>query len=382
MPLDVVPPEVLRQAIEACPSGMVGVNGAGVIVLANGEIERLFGYTRAELVGSPVEILLPEALRYKHTGQRNAFMHQPSARRLGTGRDFLGRRKDGREFPIEVGLNPQRIGDDIIVLCAVVDISERKRLERLQDEFVTTVSHELRTPMTSIAGSLGLLIGGACGTLPKSAAHLLAIAHSNCQRLVRLVNDILDIKKLEAGQTGFVLQLCSTRDLVEQAIEANRGFADSHHVRVELRAAKPFDVRVDPDRFIQVIVNLLSNACKFSTPGGKVVVAVERRETNVQISVRDHGAGIPPAFKPRVFERFAQGDSADGQSKSGSGLGLSIVRQIVTQMDGQVGFKDAPGGGTIFYVDLPSADRPAQEVDRNRRGPEVVPAKAKRRTAR
>ncbi len=248
MPVDAGPePEIFRLAVEASPSGMVVVDGAGAIVMINGEVERLFGYRREELLGRPVEVLLPDKFRDKHAGQRNGFMHCPGARRLGTGRDFQGRRKDGSEFPIEVGLNPQRIGSDVMVFCAIVDTSERKRLERLQDEFVTTVSHELRTPMTAISASLGLMIGGAAGSLSPSAAHLIEIAYANCRRLVRLVNDILDIKKLEAGQLELNFQRCGARALVEQAIEANHEFAEGYgvHIRVEA-AAEAFDVRSTP----------------------------------------------------------------------------------------------------------------------------------------
>jgi PAS domain S-box-containing protein len=350
-------PEIFRLAIEASPSGLVFVNGDGAIVLVNRKVERLFGYSREELLGRPVEILLPGKLRGKHANHRAGFLEHPETRHLGTGRDFLGRRKDGGEVPIEIGLNPVRVGGDVMVLCAIVDISERKRIERLQDEFVTTVSHELRTPMTSIAGSLGLLVGGAAGILPPSAAHLIEIAQANCQRLVRLVNDILDIKKLEFGQMDFNIQRCTARSLVEHAIEANRGYADGYGVRIRLHAvAEPIDIQVDPDRFVQVITNLLSNALKFSPAGEEVVVTIETSSDNVHIAVRDRGAGIPADFKPRIFDKFAQADTANGRQKSGTGLGLSIVRQIVMHMHGQIGFDDAPGGGTIFYVDLPSAD--------------------------
>jgi PAS domain S-box-containing protein len=363
MPVDtagegnVLAPEIFRLAVEASPSGMVVVSGDGAIVMINREVERLFGYWRAELLGRSVDILLPDKLRGKHANHRTGFLKHPDARHLGTGRDYLGRRKDGSEFPIEVGLNPMRIDGDVMVLCAIVDISERKRLELLQDEFVTTVSHELRTPMTSIAASLGLMVGGAAGSLSPSAAHLIEIAYVNCRRLVRLVNDILDIKQLESGQMGFQFQRCGARALVEQAIEANRGFGDGFDIRILLDAApEVFDVHVDPDRFVQVITNLISNALKFSLTGGEVVVGIAARGDNVRIDVRDHGPGIPAEFKPRVFEKFARAASTNGHHKVGTGLGLSIVRQILTHMQGQIGFDDAPGGGTIFYVDLPSAD--------------------------
>jgi signal transduction histidine kinase len=231
---------------------------------------------------------------------------------------------------------------------------ERKRLERLKDEFVSTVSHELRTPLTSIAGSLGLLMGNAAGHLPDAAVHLLAIAHTNSQRLVRLVNDILDIEKMESGQIVFKFGRVELRPLIEQAIEANRGFAQGSGVRIRLEdASADCDVRADPDRLAQVVTNLLSNAIKFSPADNEVVVAIKKRNDVISISVRDHGPGISDDFKPHIFERFAQADASSARQKGGTGLGLSIVKQIVERLGGAVGFADARGGGTIFHVKLP-----------------------------
>ena len=232
--------------------------------------------------------------------------------------------------------------------------TERKRLERLKDEFVSTVSHELRTPLTSISGALGLLTGNAAGTLPKPMARLLAIAHTNSQRLVRLVNDILDIEKMQAGRVLFNFSRVEVRPLVAQAIEANRAFAEGYGVRVRLEdACTAADVRADPDRLLQVVTNLLSNAIKFSPSDSEVVVAIEKATDVVRISVRDHGVGIPVDFRPLIFEKFAQADAGDARQKGGTGLGLSIVKQIVDRLCGQVGFADAPGGGTLFHVQLP-----------------------------
>jgi PAS domain S-box-containing protein len=353
-------PEIFRLAIEMCPSGMIAVDSRGAIVMVNGEIERLFGYTRDELLGRPIEILLPEQSRGKHVQQRTGFAARPAARHLGTGRDFNGRRKDGSEFPIEVGLNPTRIGDRLMVIAAVVDISERKRLEKMQDEFVATVSHELRTPLTSIAASLGLLRVSAADSLPQPAAHLLEIAETNCQRLVRMVSDILDLKKLDAGQMTFHFQRCEARALLEKAIDANHGLAASCGVGIRLDATPaPAVLYVDPDRFIQVITNLLANALKFTPAGQEVVAAIEKRDDNFRIGVRDHGAGIPAEFRPRMFQPFAQAEGTGGK-KGGTGLGLSIAQRIVAGMHGQIGFADAEGGGTVFYVDLPNADHLAR----------------------
>jgi len=246
------------------------------------------------------------------------------------------------------------------ILRALRYATERKRLERLKDEFVSTVSHELRTPLTSISGSLGLLMGNAAGSLPKPMARLLAIAHTNSQRLVRLVDDILDIEKMQAGGMVFNFSRVEVRPLVAQAIAANRGFAEGYGVRVRLDAARAAaDVRADPDRLLQVVTNLLSNAIKFSPADNEVVVTIEKGTDMVRLTVRDHGPGIPVDFKPLIFEKFAQADAGAARQKGGTGLGLSIVKQIVDRLSGEVGFADAPGGGTIFHVQLPCWDHVA-----------------------
>jgi DNA-binding response OmpR family regulator/anti-sigma regulatory factor (Ser/Thr protein kinase) len=197
-------------------------------------------------------------------------------------------------------------------------------------------------------------MGKTAGNLPDPAVRLLTIAHTNSQRLVRLVNDILDIEKMDSGQVVFNFGRVEVQPLVEQAIEANRGFAEGYGVRIRLEDA--FDVgyvRADPDRLVQVITNLLSNAIKFSPAGNEVVITVHKRTDVVGISVRDHGSGISVDFKPHIFERFAQADATNARQKGGTGLGLSIVKQIVNRLGGEVGFEDAPAGGTIFYVTLP-----------------------------
>jgi PAS domain S-box-containing protein len=359
--------EKFRLAVESCPSGMLMVDRAGKVVLVNTEIERLFGYPRGELIGRSVDILVPRGLRGPHARHRAGFTLRPEAHRIGVGRELSGQRKDGSEFPVEVTLNPIHTGEGLLILGVIVDISERKRLERLKEEFVSTVSHELRTPLTSICGSLGLLIGGATGKLPDPAGRLLAIAQSNSQRLVRLVNDILDIEKMESNRVAFMFRRVEACAVVEQAIEANRGFADSYGIRVRLDPASvPGEVHADPDRLAQVVTNLLSNAIKFSPPDGEVEVAVRECDRQVRISVRDHGPGIPADFRPHMFEKFAQADATNAGRKGGTGLGLSIVKEIVTRLGGTVGFDDAPGGGTVLQVDLPGHEQVAEnEIDRD-----------------
>ncbi len=238
----------------------------------------------------------------------------------------------------------------------MLDSTEWKQADLAKRAFVSTVSHELRTPLTSIQGSLGLVAGGAMGVLPEAARRLIDIANSNCQRLTRLINDILDIEKIELGHMDFVLTRQAVAPLLHQAIEANRGFGVPRNVRLSLREPVPeIEVMVDSDRFIQVMTNLISNAVKYSPVGGEVVIAANLGKFGVQIVVIDHGTGIPAAFRPHVFERFTQADSSDRRAKGGTGLGLSIAHAIVERFGGKIGFETEENVGTTFIIDLPTA---------------------------
>jgi two-component system, OmpR family, sensor histidine kinase VicK len=231
------------------------------------------------------------------------------------------------------------------------DITENKRQEQLKNEFIATVSHELRTPLTSIIGSVGFLAGGAAGNLSDPVARLLNIAHGNCQRLIRIVNDILDIEKLESGKINYDRRPVEVRELVDEVIEANQAFAAEYGVSVRRDGSQGQGVvMADPHRLAQVITNLLSNAIKFSPRNGEVIVAIENRDNLVGISVRDHGPGIPADYRDRIFEKFVQVEATDHRKKGGTGLGLSIVKQIVDQLGGTISFEPAPDGGAIFKV--------------------------------
>jgi signal transduction histidine kinase len=244
------------------------------------------------------------------------------------------------------------------------DVTQEKLVERMRDEFIATVSHELRTPLTSISGALGLLAAKADASLPAQAARLLSIAQANSQRLLRLVGSILDMEKSESGKLIFALHRVEIRAAVSIAIEMNQGFAESRGVRLRLDPASiGGEIRADPEWLTKIVTNLVSNAIKFSPAGEEVVVAVERCGETTRITVRDHGHGVPNDFKPRMFEKFAQADATDTRQQGGTGLGLSIVKQIVTRLGGEVGFSDAPGGGTIFHVDLPVSGTMAMEKD-------------------
>jgi PAS domain S-box-containing protein len=331
-------------------------------VLANLRAEKEFGYGKNELLGQNMKNIIPEGFTERLLAGGLRSEEGGLSLQIAAGIELIGLRKDLSEFPVEIMLSPLESAEGILVIR---DISVRRQTERLKDEFVATVSHELRTPLTSISGSLGLLAGQWASKLPESAARLLTIAHTNSQRLARLLNDILDIEKLESGRVVFSLSKVGVRSLVEHAIEDNRGFAENYGVSVRLDGdSVDLDVNADPDRLAQVITNLLSNAIKFSPSGGEVIVAVEKSADDVRITVRDHGSGVPDEFKPHIFEKFSQADATNTRQKGGTGLGLSIVKQIVERLGGTIGFNDALGGGAIFCVELPAWDgRAGGEID-------------------
>jgi signal transduction histidine kinase/DNA-binding response OmpR family regulator len=244
----------------------------------------------------------------------------------------------------------------------ILDSTEWKQADMAKRAFVSTVSHELRTPLTSIQGSLGLIAGGAMGALPDGAKRLVDIANSNCQRLTRLINDILDIEKIEQGHMEFDLKPQALMPLLRQAVEANRGYGLPRGVALKLIEIEPdLEIDVDADRFIQVVNNLVSNAVKYSPDGGQVEVGAEATETGVRIFISDHGDGIPEEFRGRLFARFTQADSSDRRAKGGTGLGLSIAKAIIERFGGRIGFETASGQGTTFHFDLPAAPLPFQQ---------------------
>jgi signal transduction histidine kinase len=226
------------------------------------------------------------------------------------------------------------------------------RIDDKDDDFVSIVSHELRTPLTSILGALGLAAGGVAGPLSEPLAELVHIAHANSERLLDLVNDLLDVRKLAAGAIHLDLSRVDLREVVARALEVTRPFAVRYGVRVEVGASAGAQVEADFDRLVQVVVNLISNAVKFSPSGATVTVSVVERGGTARLAVSDAGPGIPDDFRPHIFEKFAQASALDGPHRGGTGLGLSIVKSLVDLHRGEVGFESTPGRGTVFHVDL------------------------------
>jgi signal transduction histidine kinase len=240
---------------------------------------------------------------------------------------------------------------------------EANILTGVMTEFVNNVSHELRTPLTSIAASLSLLAGGSLHPLPPPIVRLVSIAHTNAQRLVRLVNDILDIARLEAGKAMFQCAPIELLTLVKQAIDANCAVAQGQGLSIRLDVRSPCCiVWADADRIVQVLTNLLSNAIKFSPQRGEIVITVEHAKRMGRVTVRDHGSGVPNEFQSRLFGKFAQAEAGDARQRGGSGLGLNIAQQIAMRHAGTITFENAPDGGAIFCLEIPLSDKGATEM--------------------
>lgn len=308
--------------------------------------EQIDGHTARDIFGEEVYKVIKPRVRevlagYPVTFERTQMSKLGSERHLAV--QYFPRYDDDGEDERVVGF-----------YSLVTDITELKRIDRMKSEFVSTVSHELRTPLTSIRGSLGLIAGGVAGPLPDAAHGLVEIAKNNCERLIRLINEILDSEKIESGKMTFELAVVEIVPLLAHVLAANEGFAAQHQVRLVLDAPPDvLHVCVDADRLNQVVTNLVSNAVKFSPSGAAVDVRARRSGNRVRVEVQDHGSGIPDEFRGRIFQKFSQADSTDARPKGGTGLGLSIAKSIIEHLDGVIGFTSAAGKGTTFYFELP-----------------------------
>lgn len=261
---------------------------------------------------------------------------------------------DGSTYPaVMQGVKIYDASGRPLIWTLIEDISERKKVDQMKNEFIATVSHELRTPLTSITGSLGLLAGGSLGTLPKQVDRMVSIAYRNSEQLKQLVDDLLDIEKLISGKMTMTLAPSSVVTVILESIEQLESYATDHKISLNFeRPPEDLIAQIDPSRLKQALNNLLSNAVKFSPDQGEIQIRTKKADGYIRVLVTDHGPGIPESFRPRIFQKFAQADSSDTRGKRGTGLGLAITREIMSQMGGQVGFESVEGQGATFWLDL------------------------------
>jgi PAS domain S-box-containing protein len=345
-------------------NAIVLINPSGSIEVMNPAAERLFGYPATDLLRRDIAIVADLA------PGKGAFLN-----RIGLGPDGLAvpfrsairaHRADGGTVPVEVALGLMPLADGMHIVAVFSDLTEREKVEQIKDQFLATVSHELRTPLTSIVGALGLLKAGAASQLPPQAERLVNIAENNANRLIRIVNDILDAEKLQSGEMSFAMASLDLGEVVSAACTAMAGLAATKSITVEAHCpGEPVIVDGDGERLLQVITNLLSNAIKFSPSASKVTTTLSVVQGRARVAIADHGPGIPADLRDRMFTRFAQSPSMSSSGMPGTGLGLAIARDIVTAHHGQIDFEDNTPQGTIFTCDLPLRTSASPAVVRN-----------------
>lgn len=377
---------LLRKAIlDATSVAIISTDLTGMIKTFNHGAEMMLGYSAADMIDkqTPALIHLPEevAARAQHLtcelGYEVNVGFEAFVAKAREGNDDENEwhlvRKDGSQFPVLLTVSALRDAEGEITgyLGISRDISEIKRIDQMKAEFISTVSHELRTPLTAISGALGILVNGLAGNLPEQSRRMIQIAHNNSQRLIHLVNDLLDMEKLVAGKMHFDIQPHMLLPLIQQSIESNAAFAQQYGVTYELIDGNDVKVLVDHQRLLQVLANYLSNAAKFSPFNDVVIIHLEIRFGSVRVTVTDKGPGVPDNFRTRLFQKFSQADSSDTRQKGGTGLGLAICKEIIERMGGTVGVESTPGKGASFYFDLPCEDT-TQKIPSSRVEPKKI----------
>ena len=326
-----------RTILETMLDAVISLDKDSKILSANPAACHIFGYSEKDMIGKKLHSIID--MNTEFSG--NELDHK----------EHQGYHKEGHKFPVELTLTEMEIDNELMYTCIARDITERKRVDKMKSEFVSTVSHELRTPLTAIRGSLGLIMSGVTGELPEKSRDLLVLANNNTQRLLHLINDILDIQKIEAGKLEFEYQDIDLMSAVEKSVIDNTGYAEEHNVRIIIgQRLENTQIHVDPFRLAQVLANLLSNAAKFSHKNGIVTIDTCQDGDYAKVSVIDKGEGIPLKFQPKLFDKFIQNDSSNTRQKGGTGLGLSITKLMIEKMGGQIDFTSEEGKGTTFNI--------------------------------
>jgi protein-histidine pros-kinase len=360
--------------LDAAPDAMIGVNAHGTILMANIQTGKLFGYTRADLIGQPVEILVPDRAKDVHPSHRGRYFVEPNTRPMGAGLELAGRRADGTEFPAEISLSSIETEDGTLALAAIRDISDRKKTEeamrrareeadranKAKSDFLSRMSHELRTPLNSILG-FGQILEVEASTEAQSTAVERILAGG--QHLLELINEVLEIARIESGRIARIesgrlslsVEAVHVGRLLDESLELVRPLAEKAGVRLAQPNKVDVQVRADRQRMKQVFLNLFTNAIKFNHENGEVSIeATHQTDDRLRISISDTGRGIPEEYMSELFVPFAR-SGADQFGVEGTGLGLTLAKGLVESMGGTIGVSSTAGKGSTFWVELPVA---------------------------
>ena len=365
-----------RELLEAAPDSIIEVDQDGRIVLLNRVTEKLFGYTRDELLGQNVDSLLPMEMMGKHAEHRARYWANPTTRPMGHGYVLKARRKDGTEFPVEISLSPVRTGDGFRVTAIIRDVTAQKAAEEeirlanqrlelrnneaeranaLKSEFLASMSHELRTPLHTILGFTELLQEELEGPLNAKQKRFVQHVHQDSVHLLALINDILDLSKIEAGRMDLNIETLDATAVITETVNSMRGAAVAKDISLDSGISVPLYVLADPVRFREILTNLLGNAIKFTPNGGRVWIEYSQPgESNVEITVADTGIGIAIEDQEIVFDKFRQVGSTTKGVREGTGLGLAIVKQLVEMHGGKIFLESAPDRGSRFSFTIPA----------------------------
>ena len=374
-----------RKLLHAAPDAILEVNQEGRITLLNEAVERMFGYSRDELIGLSIDHLVPAAMRGGHAQHRNAYAHRPKTRPMGTGLELQGQRKDGSLFPVEISLSPNWIEGSLHVIASVRDITERKTVEdrirtlreqytaeltikneqlearnreveranRLKNEFLASMSHELRTPLHTIIGFSELLTEQLEGPLGEKQQRFVGHILQDARHLLELINEILDISKIESGRLELRCESFDFSKCVEEVLAGIRHQAATKNITLENKNSFHDSLYADRLRVKEILYNLLSNAVKFTPEGGRVWVEGFSKGDSLHVSVCDTGIGIPEKEYPSIFEKFYQVGDARGGTREGTGLGLPITKHLVELHGGSIDVESQPGQGSSFRLTFP-----------------------------